>query len=141
VWIVADLGKNTPAELVVASTLRARMCEVLAPFAGRPQKAGDLFLAGLFSLLDAILERPMEELLKNLPVDADVRDVLLERETPMRTILDAVVAYEHGAWDVALQKAGEVGIAEDRLADCYLQALTWVREIFGQAPPAAPSRP
>jgi EAL and modified HD-GYP domain-containing signal transduction protein len=60
---LATLGEDKPEEVVTQSILRAKFCESLAPFAGLFRRSGDLFLMGMFSMIDAILDRPLSEIL------------------------------------------------------------------------------
>jgi len=76
-WIAlvttAMLAKNKPAELVRMAMVRGRFCELHASGNGEE----DYFLAGLFSLLDAMLDRPMENLVHDLPISDACRTALL----------------------------------------------------------------
>ena len=131
VWVLAEIGQESPAELVVASTLRAKMCEMLVP-AGQPELAAEVFLVGLFSMLDAIMEYPMERVLANLPVSADVKGALLGETNLVRNYLDCVMAYERGGWTEAQDYARRANLNEDEVARAYLKALQWVGDIFKQ---------
>jgi c-di-GMP-related signal transduction protein len=130
VWAMADLARDMPSELVVASTLRARLCELMAPLAQMPNRSLDLFLVGMFSMLDAILDQPMERILVTLPLGSDVRDALLGGQNPLRSVLDCVMAYEQGLWDKASNLAVAAGIPEREIPTCYLEAVAWTRDIF-----------
>jgi c-di-GMP-related signal transduction protein len=130
VWAMADMARDVPSELVVASTLRARLCEMLAPLAQMPDRALDLFLVGLFSSLDAILQQPMEKILQSLPLGGDLREALLGGRNPLRSVLECVMAYEQGLWDRASDLAVAAGIPEREIPTCYLEAVEWTRDIF-----------
>ena len=130
VWAMADLARDLPSELVVASTLRARLCETLAPLAGLAARSLDVFLVGMFSMLDVILDQPMDRILVALPLATDVHDALLGGQNPLRTVLDCVLAYEQARWDRASDLAVAAGIPERELPTCYLEALEWTRDIF-----------
>jgi c-di-GMP-related signal transduction protein len=130
VWAMADMARDVPSELVVASTLRARLCEMLAPLAQMPDRSLDLFLLGLFSSLDAILEQPMERILQSLPLGGDIREALLGGPNPLRGVLECVMAYEQGLWDRASDLALAAGISEREIPTCYLEAVEWTRDIF-----------
>jgi c-di-GMP phosphodiesterase len=115
-------GTAAPQELSVMALTRARMCELLA--AGRADVAPEaMFLIGLLSLADALLDTPLERVLEELPLADEVQEALLERTGPAGAILDAVTNYEIGAFDVESVRAfsGSVGAA-------YFDALRWARE-------------
>ena len=95
---------DVPDELVALGLRRARMCEMLAGSA-LPEERETLFTIGLFSVADALLDAPMEEVLESLPFSDEIRAALLRREGPKGDLLTAVLAYERGQVKVAEQVA------------------------------------
>ena len=57
--VMASMGSDKPDELVIQALIRGRFCESLAPMLGMKQRAQELFLMGMFSVIDAILDRPL----------------------------------------------------------------------------------
>jgi EAL and modified HD-GYP domain-containing signal transduction protein len=98
VWAMAGVNSGGTPEMVSVALLRARSCEVIGE-ASRASHAGELFLLGMCSTLDAILDQPMEQAIASLPLTPTVRDALLGTANELSTILDAVKAYEQGDWD------------------------------------------
>jgi EAL and modified HD-GYP domain-containing signal transduction protein len=129
VWSIAGLTSGGTSELATVSLLRARCCELLGEKLGGRVAESEMFLLGLCSLLDAILDRPLEEAIADLPLPADVKAALLGGDNVARQILDVVVAYESANWDEALEKARVLGLAEDSPATVYSDALKWAREL------------
>lgn len=127
---LAGLGSDKPEILVVNSIVRARFCENLAPALGLKNKALDLFLLGLLSLMDAILERPMKEILNEVPVSEDVRVALLQGNNTFGNICELMVAYERGEWQKAMQVAASLKVPEPALAEAHLDAVSWGLEMF-----------
>jgi len=122
---------GTDAELVRMSLLRARLCELIADERG--EASGPLFLAGLFSQLDALLQTPMEELLPGLRVTPPVRDALLARRGPYANALDLAELYERGDWRAMAAAAARLGLAAERVAQLYTEALGWTRDRLARA--------
>src|SRR5947199_5996 len=87
-WIrlVATLtaGEKKSTELVVTAMVRARFCELLAPRV--PHGESDLFLMGLISMIDAILEVPMVRVLESIPLDHETKAVLLGADSQLRPL-------------------------------------------------------
>jgi c-di-GMP-related signal transduction protein len=129
VWSIAGLTSGGTSELATVSLLRARCCELLGEKLGGRVADSEMFLLGLCSLLDAILDRPLEEAIADLPLPADVKTALLGGNNVPRQILDVVIAYENGNWDEALEKARALGLTEDSPATVYSEALKWAREL------------
>jgi len=129
VWSIAGLTSGGTSELATVSLLRARCCELLAEKLGERVADSEMFLLGLCSLLDAILDKPLAEAIADLPLPADVRAALLGESNVPRQILDVVIAYENGLWDEALDKARVLGLSDDSPATVYSDALKWAREL------------
>jgi EAL and modified HD-GYP domain-containing signal transduction protein len=126
VWCLAKLNVGSTSELATMAMLRARACELLAADL-EDVDANEMFLVGLCSLMDAMAGRPMTEALGDLPLTARARAALLGERNQLRAVLDAVMAYETGAWEEAL--TSEFVTDELILPRAYRSALTWAREL------------
>jgi EAL and modified HD-GYP domain-containing signal transduction protein len=113
--------------------LRARCCELIAAQLMSSASASEYFLLGLCSLLDAMMGQPMEHALKLLPVPDTLRMALLGEKSVSRSILDAVVAFQRGAWDEAADRAARLGLAGEALPAAYTDALHWAGELANVA--------
>lgn len=129
VWALAGLNEGASAELVTVAILRARACELLAQVTTSREEASEYFLLGLCSLLDVILQRPMEEAIAELPLSDTLKRALVGEQNTARHVLDAVVAYERGQWDDAVAHSDRAGIGPDKLPVAYADALRWAHEM------------
>jgi len=128
VILVASLGTkgDITQELALTAICRARMCELLASRShGERRHTASAFIVGLLSLLDVLLEVPMDTILSRLELTSEVRGALLQREGPLGTSLRIVEQYEHANWDGARQLATASGVSDDALPDLYIDALQW----------------
>jgi EAL and modified HD-GYP domain-containing signal transduction protein len=125
VWALAEMNDGGTPEIATTAVLRARCCEILGTELVGPAAGSGYFLLGLCSLLDAILRRPMEAAIADLPLQDDVRDALLGEPNLPRHVLEAVIAYESGHWDVAEPAAAALQLAADALPAAYRDALRW----------------
>ena len=104
---------NTPDELVAVALQRARMCERMGGF-GSPQDREVLFTIGLFSVADALLSAPMDELLASLPFSMEIEAALLHHQGPKGEVLAAVLEYERGRFpQAAEERAGMAGVYQE----------------------------
>ncbi len=115
---------DKPQELMVTAMLRAKMCEIIATAKGF-SAADTFFTVGLFSVLDALMDSPMEEVLEALPISDELRSALLSHEGPQGAVLECVLAYEDGDWD----KVVTIELEPTVIRSAYLDAVAWVRDV------------
>lgn len=127
--LLASMGDDKPQELLVMSLIRASWCESLAPKIGQPNREGDLFLLGLFSRIDAILDMPLAEILPQLPVADDIKAALTGGNTPLTDVLRLVDTYERADWDRSSALATALGVEQTSIPEAYLRALDWAHQI------------
>lgn len=111
---------DKPAPLLETALIRARMCEILGA-SKRPESAEACFTVGLFSSLESFLDRPLTEILKELPITPEIREALLSHEGPMGRLLSIVLAFEQGDWD----KTRLFGVDDVTIQKAYLSAVAW----------------
>lgn len=115
--LMSRLSDDKPSELMVTALVRARLCERLGqalPGYDRSQ----CFTLGLLSVLDALLDQPMPDVVQQLPLDEATRAALLGEPGPLGTLLGQVLAYEQGRF-------ADAGEAAGRLAPAYVDALAF----------------
>ncbi|MHA7816876.1 MAG: EAL and HDOD domain-containing protein [Pseudohaliea sp.] len=115
-----------PPEVLRLALIRARMCEQLIAGPGKDEQ-DKAFTTGLFSLLDAVFDTPMDLILEKLPLDRDVAGALASGAGPYGRLLGTVTCYESGDW-TPLEEDGLYAL--DTVTRCYLGALPWARAQF-----------
>jgi c-di-GMP-related signal transduction protein len=133
---LSALGGEESFETIKVALIRARFCELLAEKAGMKADAEEMFLVGLFSVMDALLGMAMQEVLATLPLAKDVSSALVGQASRLRPIFDVVLNYESGTWEQLMVSARAISMSEMMIPDIYLQSVTWVDHIF--LPPNAP---
>ncbi|GLP95546.1 EAL and HDOD domain-containing protein [Paraferrimonas sedimenticola] len=123
--VSAVCASKKPRELIRLSVLRARFCELVAKLYD-PKLAEAAFVVGLLSLLDAILNRPLEQLLQQLPLRQEIVVALTEAErTPLFHILNTVRHYEKGSWYNTGKAARQLMLSYEAVAEAYAEAVDW----------------
>jgi c-di-GMP-related signal transduction protein len=122
-----EMSKGRPGELLLSALVRARFSELVG--ARIEHDGADLFLIGLLSMMDAILEIPMSAVIEGLPLDEESRNLLLRHEGGLAPLYELVGAVEAGAWKLVLQLCVEIGVAEEFAAGCYCEAMAWAQSL------------
>ena len=123
--VTVGAAERTCSELVVMGLARARFCELLAD---RMKSEADVFLMGLLSMMDAILEVSMDALLEQLPVDHETKAVLLGLESSLRPLYRLMLAQESGEWEEATALSKQLKLRDEEVASSWFQALHWAQE-------------
>lgn len=116
---------DKPAELLSTALVRARFCQLLALECDDEQPDA-FFTAGLFSVLDALMDLTMAEVLQKLPVSEDLAMALLEQSGPIGHSLSLAIDLERGA---CLRRPPPADLPESTLARTYHEARQWADEV------------
>jgi EAL and modified HD-GYP domain-containing signal transduction protein len=112
-------------EIIRTSLIRGRFLETFGARHCRSLDSEQLFMSGLFSLLDVIMEMPMADVLPQLSGVTEIEEVLIESRGPIADILGIIAAYEHGKWEDAVERCRCFGVTEEQLLRLYLDAVSW----------------
>ena len=119
-------SEDKPPELFTLSLMRAKFCELIAAKLKRPGLTADTgFLLGMFSLLDVLLTLPMEDVLKEVNLSDELTDALLGKDNDLRRLLDLVIAYEKGDWDMVIAYCERENLSPEFLQPTYDNVLEW----------------
>ncbi|MDD3816365.1 MAG: HDOD domain-containing protein [Desulfocapsaceae bacterium] len=119
----SKLSENKPDELIRTSCIRARFLELLGKELHQDQ--GIFFMLGLFSLLDAILDTPMQSLMKQLPVSEGIIEALVSKTGPLFPYLQLIELYESGQWSELDLVMTHLDLENTNIMDFYLDAVCW----------------
>ena len=128
--ITQQLCSDRPSEIMRLSLLRAKFAENISGQFELGVFGPELFLMGLFSVVDLILNKPMDEALALLKVSKNISKALVSHEGPFTDVLDFIQVYEAGDWQEVsrLLLINEMSI--DAVYDAYLSSLEWYRDLF-----------
>jgi len=128
--ISIQLADDKPNEITKLSLIRARFAENLSKAFSVGVFAPSLFMLGLFSLLDVILERPMEEAVKEVALDEGVRAALVEKSGDFYKILEFINAYEHANWDEIAINLVKYDLDLEEVTTAFVDALVWYKTLL-----------
>lgn len=112
------------AEIIKTSFLRGSLCSELSQYATRLNLAkSDAYLLGMFSTLDVLLQIPLKEALRELPIIDEIRDALTEKTGSAGTLYRLILAYETADWGTVSSCAEELGLDSNIVAQKYLECV------------------
>lgn len=128
--VIEKLCSDKPNELMRLSLLRAKFAENLAPVFGMAMRSQELFLTGLFSILDIILDCSMEEALSMVRVSGKIRAALLEHTGPLAEVLHFIVKYESAEWQEVSRQLVLKNIEISDVSQAWVSSLQWYAKLI-----------
>lgn len=123
--------EDKPLSLYHLSLQRARFCECFSQHISLKINGNQAFLTGLFSLLDSILDQPIETLIDQLSLDPIIQQALIYHRGELGCILRLAIAYDNADWDLIKQLSQTLQVEESVVAELYLDSIKWAT-LFAQ---------
>ena len=121
-------NSDKPNELIKVAMTRAKFCELTAHEIKGQVDISSAFLTGLLSMIDAILDEKMENVLDKLPLSQDIKDPLLTKKGVMAALITLVELIEHANWDKTTLIMDKLQLDKDTVSTHYNNALLWADE-------------
>ena len=128
--VTKELCADKPSEITRLVMIRAKSAENLAESFEMAMQAPELFLMGLFSALDIMLEKTMKEALDMVVVSKNVRSALLEGKGELAPVLEFVKKYEDADWTEVSRLMVLGNMDMKKVYEAYLSALRWYRDLI-----------
>ena len=128
--VIEKLCSDKPNELMRLSLLRAKFAENLAPVFGMAMRSQELFLTGLFSILDIILDCSMEEALSMVRVSGKIRTALLKHTGSLAEVLHFIVKYESAEWQEVSRQLVLKNIEIPDVSHAWVSSLQWYAKLI-----------
>jgi len=128
--LMTFMGADKPSQVSMTSLIRGKFCECLAMKTDLAPKASELFMTGMFSMLDVLVGRPLYELLDRINVSKDIRVALTTGKNRHGEVLQLVLAYERGLWNDVDMWAGKLGLDSTGIASDYGKCVQWVEQVL-----------
>ena len=125
VLMLLDLSSDKPKELVRLSLLRSRFGELIAQHSILRNRRHEVSLMCLFSVLDAMLDMPMEDAVQDLSISDDIKSALVHGAGPFAPVDDIIKFYETGEGTPVCVSSEKLGIDQGELFRWYVQSIEW----------------
>lgn len=136
-WIMVvmlrDAGKNKPDEILKICLVRAKMAEMIAIMSGMDRRKNEMFIMGLFSMIDTLMDQDLYTLIDSLPLEDDIKLAMIGKPNKLHEMFMVVVSYEKGNWDSLLEECESLGIAFKEIPNIYYNSLRWADKIFSSS--------
>ncbi|HUB29267.1 MAG TPA: HDOD domain-containing protein [Terracidiphilus sp.] len=125
--VTIEMAQNRTSDLMLSALTRARFCELLGPTV--TGEGLDLFLLGMLSMMDAILEIPMSSVVDALSINHDIKAALLQKECELSPLYHLMLAVEAGEWLTVSHLCEEMHLSEALVSDTQWKAMEWAQQV------------
>ena len=126
--LLSQMGSDKPTELLINSLIRAKFCELSAKSVKQSQNSSDFFLMGLLSLIDAFLDRPIADILNELPISAEIKIAIQGTDCTMGKVLQLIVNYEQSKWENVTEISKQLNVDENEILEHYFKSIKWAND-------------
>ena len=119
------MGDNKPVELIHLSLVRAKFCDLMGQAKSLSNNPPTGFLLGLFSLLDALLDQPMQDVVEKLPIGEDLKAALCGSDSELKQFLTLINAFESGYWKGVANTSQQLSLDLRMTQAFYNESLKW----------------
>lgn len=125
--VTLEISHDRTSDLMLAALTRGRFCELLGPRLGSGDM--DLFLLGLLSLMDSILEIPIESVVDALSIHQDIKLALMQKDSPLMSLYNLMLAVEAGEWDTVTRLCDDIHLSEPVVSGAQWKAMEWAQQV------------
>jgi len=128
--LISSVGSDKPSEALRLALVRAKMVELLAKETELNNKADEIFLLGLFSLLSALLDTTMDKIAEQLSLSDQLKDCLVSKSGPYAPYLEVVTSYEKRDEIACLAAVKKIDVTPGTLHQFYMEAIKFTQSVL-----------
>lgn len=136
-WIMVvmlrDAGKGKPDEILKTCLVRAKMAEMISILVGMDRRKNEMFIMGLFSMIDTLMDQDLYSIIDSLPLEDDIKAAMVGKNNKLHEMFMVVIAYEQGDWDNLLRQCESLGIGNMDVPDIYFNSLLWADKVYNSS--------
>jgi len=130
ILMLREMSDSKPDELIRISLVRSRFCEIIARSSNLSKIKYEASIMGLFSVIDAMLNKEMEVALHEIALTKSITEALIHGTGELSPICHLIRAYETGDWDTLKLMTEKINISETEVYDAYVDAISWANGIM-----------
>ncbi len=128
IYLAEGLRDDKPDILFVNTLTRAEFAESVAEDFDIEENSGELFTMGMFSMMDAFLNRPIEDILDEISLNRKIKEALTKKRGIFGEILELVIAFERSKWEEISVIEKYYKLDSKKLYNKYLKAVDFAYE-------------
>lgn len=128
--MVQNHGASKGSAIVITSMVRSRLLGLIANHSSLKAHSQELSFIGILSVLNVILEKPMIELVEQLPVTDNIKNTLINEDTIYSPAYNLCLSYEKGDFKLLESYSNVINYDMNLLPTHYIEAVTWADNLY-----------
>mgnify|MGYP000615537245 CR=1 FL=1 len=128
--VIKKISEDEPKEIMRSSLIRAKTAEKLGNKLSEKVNISELFMMGLFSLLDTLMHRGLDTLMEELPISTKVKDAIVGKKGLYRDVLQLIVSYEEGRWNMVDLYCRKLKLGKEFITNSFVSSIKWSEKII-----------
>jgi len=130
--LMQDMGKDKPKELLNISLIRSKFAFKISENSDLKKSKLEASLMGLLSNIDAFLDLPIHDVLKQIKVTQKIKSALLEKTGLLGDLLNLLISYEKGEWEEINRLCEKMSVESDQLTEYYFESINETNNILNK---------
>ena len=128
--VLKKIAKDEPKEIMKTALIRAKTAEEIGKEIVTGVNPSELFLIGLFSMLDTLMHQDKKLLMEDLPISQRIKDAILGKEGIYRDILQLIISYEEGRWNMVDIFCKKLELDKEKISTSFISSIEWGEKVI-----------
>ncbi len=128
--MMQNVATHKTSEIIKTALIRSSFMEKVALSSNLRSHSDEITFVGILSVIDVLLESPMEEIVKILPLHNDVKDTLMGKETRYSSVFNILKCYERGSFNDLNEYCQIIAFDINQLPKIYCNSIKWAEDLF-----------
>ena len=128
--VLKKIAKNEPKEIMRTALIRAKTAEEIGEEIVTNVNPSELFMVGLFSMLDTLMHQDKKILMEDLPISQRIKDAILGKEGIYRDILQLIISYEEGRWNMVDIFCKKLELDKEKISTSFISSIEWGEKVI-----------
>jgi len=128
--VLKKIGQDEPKEIMRTSLIRAKTAEKIGDTLNYDVNSSELFMTGLFSMLDILMHKDINLLMKDLPISKKIKDAIMGKKGIYRDVLQLIISYEEGRWNMVDLYCRKLSLEKEIVSTSFISSIKWGEQII-----------
>lgn len=128
--MLQNIATHKTPEVVKIAMIRSQFMDKVAKESSLKKYTEEITFVGILSVIDVLLEAPMDEIIKHLPLSQKIKETLLGEDTDYNIVFNILKVYEKGEFYDLEPLCESISFDSNKLPKIYCMSIKWAEDLF-----------